>query len=73
MILKRCPECGRSGITLREVDKTYLVDGVSRRLRDVPMQVCPHCGEQFIGPEGAAYVDRKLGSARARPRRRPAA
>jgi YgiT-type zinc finger domain-containing protein len=71
MMLSRCPSCGHTGITAGAIDKTYQIDGVSRRVRGVPALVCPHCGERFIGPEGAAYVDRKLGAARRG--RRPAA
>jgi len=73
MALHRCPACGRSGIALREVDRTYQVDGVSQRVEHVPMYVCPHCRERFVGPEGADYVDGKLATLRRRARRRRAA
>ena len=51
------------------VDRPYQLDGVSHRIHGVPTYVCPHCGESFIGPEGATYVDRKLGTACTRSRR----
>ena len=71
--LERCPACGRPGIELRQLDKTYEIGGVAHTVVRIPMHVCPHCGERFLGPRAAAYVDRALGLGTRRQRKPRAA
>ncbi|MCC6668714.1 MAG: YgiT-type zinc finger protein [Polyangiaceae bacterium] len=68
--LRDCPACGKAGIAKRQVDKTYEAPGGRKTVKGIPAQVCPHCGEQFLGPAAAEYVDRCLGLSgkRRRPR-----
>jgi YgiT-type zinc finger domain-containing protein len=71
MTLTKCPHCCRSGIATREVDRTYDLGGRRRTVRRVPVEVCPHCGSQFLNQDALDYVDRVLGLKR--PRRHRAA
>ena len=68
--LRGCPNCGHT--PLREetvVDRfEYRPDGeepVTIEVRDVPVEVCPKCGEKYFGPAAArvqhAAVCRTLG------------
>ncbi len=68
--LRRCPNCGHS--PLREETITdrfeYRPDGeepLTVEIHDVPVEVCPKCGEKYLGPAAVrvqhAAVCRALG------------
>jgi putative zinc finger/helix-turn-helix YgiT family protein len=56
--LQRCPNCGH--VPLRHETITdrfeYRIDdneAITVEAQNVPVEVCPHCGEQFFGPAAA--------------------
>ena len=78
----RCAVCGKSGIRLRHVTRSYGRGATLLVIENVPVLVCPHCGESYVAAETLHALDRikrhrrKLAASRpvavARFRRRPA-
>jgi YgiT-type zinc finger domain-containing protein len=52
----------------RTVDKVYALGTKEHLVRAIPMLVCAHCGDRFLGPSATEHVDRSLGLDRRRSR-----
>jgi putative zinc finger/helix-turn-helix YgiT family protein len=68
--LRRCPNCGHAPLCEETITDRfeYRPDGeepLSVEVPDVPVEVCPKCGEKYLGPAAAriqhAAVCRALG------------
>lgn len=54
--LRRCPRCGHDPLREETITERfeYRPDGeepLMVEVRDVPVEVCPKCGEKYFGPE----------------------
>jgi YgiT-type zinc finger domain-containing protein len=57
----KCPFCNKDKLVSRRVERELLIDGApSFVVPDVPVNLCEHCGEETIGLETAAVVDRNF-------------
>ncbi len=64
--LSRCPTCHRKGMQRKVMDVE--VDGGKRLVRDIEVDVCPHCGEKLYDPAAMRAIEAALSSPRRRRR-----
>lgn len=54
----KCASCGRAGVLLRKVTRSF---GRGRQLlviETIPMHTCPHCGESYFTAQTLHEIDR---------------
>ena len=58
MRMMRCDICGKKRIRIRRISRTY---GKGRNMfviENIPVVVCPHCGESYMTAETVHEIER---------------
>ena len=55
---KMCDNCGKKGVILRSVTRSYGKGNSQLLIECVPVVSCPHCGESYMTAETAREVER---------------
>lgn len=53
-----CDNCGREGVRLRRVARTYGRGKDLIIIENIPLMSCPHCGESYLTAETLHEVER---------------
>jgi YgiT-type zinc finger domain-containing protein len=53
-----CANCGQSGVHLREVTRSFKVDGTLMLIERIPQVSCPHCGESYFTAQTMHEIER---------------
>jgi YgiT-type zinc finger domain-containing protein len=53
-----CANCGQSGVHLREVTRSFKVDGTLMLIERIPQISCPHCGESYFTAQTMHEIER---------------
>jgi YgiT-type zinc finger domain-containing protein len=54
----RCAICGKAGIRLRRLTRSYGRGATLLVIENVPVLVCPHCGESYVSAETLHALER---------------
>ena len=60
LTITRRPTCGRKGIERECQDVTIAVNSKRRIIRNVEVDVCPHCGEELYDSEAMDRIEAGL-------------
>ncbi len=55
---ERCDVCGKSGVVRRRLPRTYGRGATLLVVEDVPVMVCPNCGECYLKAETLQEIER---------------
>lgn len=47
----KCDSCGTDGIKIRQITRTYGKGDDLLIIENIPLMVCPHCGESYFTAE----------------------
>jgi YgiT-type zinc finger domain-containing protein len=53
-----CANCGKAGVHLREVTRSFKVDGMLMLIERIPQISCPHCGESYFTAQTMHEIER---------------
>lgn len=53
-----CDICGKGGATIRLMTRSYGKGATLLVIEDVPVVVCPHCGESYLTAETLHEIER---------------
>jgi len=53
-----CDYCGKSGVRIRRITKSYGKGVNLLVIEDVPVISCPHCGESYLTAETLHEIER---------------
>jgi YgiT-type zinc finger domain-containing protein len=53
-----CANCGKAGVRLREVTRSFKVDGTLMLIERIPQISCPHCGESYFTAQTMHEIER---------------
>ena len=53
-----CDICGKSGAEVRHLTRSYGKGASLLVIEDVPVVVCPHCGESYLTAETLHEIER---------------
>lgn len=53
-----CETCGKGGVRLRHVTRSYGEGANLLVIENVPVYSCPHCGESYLTAETLHEIDR---------------
>ena len=53
-----CDICGRSGVRIRRVSRTYGAGKELLVIENVPVVTCPHCGESYLTADTLHEIER---------------
>ena len=53
-----CEICGRSGAQIRRITRSYGKGANLLVIENVPVVVCPHCGESYLTAETLHEIER---------------
>ena len=53
-----CACCGKSGVHLREVTRSFRVAGSLLLIERIPQVSCPHCGESYFTAQTMHEIER---------------
>jgi YgiT-type zinc finger domain-containing protein len=53
-----CANCGKAGVHLREVTRSFKVDGTLMLIERIPQISCPHCGESYFTAQTMHEIER---------------
>lgn len=56
--LKQCDVCGLPGIRQRHITRSYGKGKDLIIIENVPVMMCPHCGEDYLMPETIDEIER---------------
>jgi YgiT-type zinc finger domain-containing protein len=54
----RCDVCGKAGVLHRRLSRTYGRGPTLLVVEDVPVMVCPNCGESYLTAETLQEIER---------------
>lgn len=54
----RCAICGKPGVLCRRLPRTYGKGSALLVVEDVPVMVCPKCGESYLTAETLHAIER---------------
>ncbi|MBZ5637216.1 MAG: type II toxin-antitoxin system MqsA family antitoxin [Acidobacteriia bacterium] len=54
----RCDVCGKAGVLRRRLPRTYGRGPTLLVVEDVPVMVCPNCGESYLTAETLQEIER---------------
>lgn len=66
----RCENCGRAGVHLRHVTRSYGKGSSLLVVENVPVVICPHCGATYLTAETLHAIERIKAHRRSLARRR---
>ena len=55
---ERCDVCGKLGVARRRLPRTYGRGATLLVVEDVPVMVCPNCGESYLKAETLQEIER---------------
>ena len=53
-----CDICGKSGARVRRVTRSYGKEDTLLVIENIPIVICPHCGESYLTAETLHEIDR---------------
>lgn len=53
-----CDYCGRDGVKTRKITRTYGKNDNLLVIENIPLMVCPHCGESYFTAETLHEIER---------------
>ena len=63
--------CGKRGVSMRRVSRSYGKGASLLVVEDVPLNTCPHCGESYLTAETAHALERIKLNRHSAAKRRP--
>lgn len=54
----RCENCGRTGVQVKPVTRTYGKGATLLVIENVPVVSCPHCGESYLTAQTLREIER---------------
>ena len=70
-IAERCAVCGKPGVSVRRLSRSYGKGASLLIVENVPVNVCPHCGEGYLTAETLHELERIKLNRRSLAKRRP--
>lgn len=52
-----CDNCGKKGVRIKKMTKVYGHGASLMVIEDVPVCVCPHCGESYLTAETLREIE----------------
>lgn len=54
----RCDVCGKNGVTVRLVTRSFGTRDALLVIEDIPMTTCPHCGSSYFAARTLHEIER---------------